>query len=135
MREITKQLINDFNLKKIGYDFMGYDFTSCSQLSFHHLIVPKRLCKAQGLGEGYLYWNGVILRQNTSHDYLHLIERIDRDRFLYITKQLIIENEHRKIEIIKLKLIRDALTEFERENSSCKLIKNEYTKRLVKLDY
>ena len=39
MRAITNLMINDFKLKKLGYDFMGFSFKRKEQLSFHHLIV------------------------------------------------------------------------------------------------
>ena len=81
MKEITKQIIKDFKIMKLGYDFMGYKVDRKESLSFHHLIIPYRECKSFGLGEGYLYWNGAILRQNTSHDYLHLIESKDLNCF------------------------------------------------------
>lgn len=68
MKEITKQMIKKFKIMKLGYDFMGYKVDRKESLSFHHLIIAHRDCKLFGLGEGYLYWNGAILRQNTSHD-------------------------------------------------------------------
>lgn len=54
MREITKEMIKLYNIKKLGYDFMGYTFRNVNELSFHHLIVPHRDCKREGFGEGYL---------------------------------------------------------------------------------
>lgn len=54
MREVTKEMIKIYNIKKLGYDFMGYTFCKTNELSFHHLIIPHRDCKKQGLGEGYL---------------------------------------------------------------------------------
>ena len=61
MREITKEMIKLYNIKKLGYDFMGYTFRNINELSFHHLIVPKRDCKKKGLGEGYLKWKRKFL--------------------------------------------------------------------------
>ena len=107
-------MIKEYNIHKLGYDFMGYSFDRLKDLSFHHLIVPKRDCKAQGLGEGYLKWNGAILVQDTSHEYLHTIERIDRELFLRITKEMIEENEKGKIDLENLKKIRDLLLYFEK---------------------
>ena len=138
MREITKLMIKKYALQKLKYDFMGYEFTNQRQLSFHHLIVPRRLCKQQGLGEGYLEWNGAILRQNTSHDYLHTIEIYDRDMFDAITKQMIEENEQGYLDMKQLLKIDDVLTQFEREYCNARtkhgnyLIKEEFTKRLLK---
>ena len=135
MKEITKQMIKDFRITKLGYDFMGYNVDKNASLSFHHLIVPHRDCKARGLGEGYLYWNGAILKQNTSHDYLHLIESKDYDIFLAITSEMIDENIKGYLDISNLKRIHDCLYLFEREHCSdrCKkgklLIKDDYLKR------
>ena len=55
MREVTREMIKMYNIKKLGYDFMGYTFNRPEELSFHHLVVPKRDCKDQGLGDGYLF--------------------------------------------------------------------------------
>ena len=138
MREITKEMIIAYKLKKLGYDFMGYQFNRSQQLSFHHLIVPHRHCKENGLGEGYLWWNGVILRQNTSHEYLHIIESKDLDRFNAITSELIDENIKGYLDQENLLAINDILNGFEREYCGARtkkgypLIKEEYTRRLVR---
>jgi hypothetical protein len=55
MREITREMIKEYRINKIKYDFMGYTFNRYEELSFHHLIVPRRECKAQGLGDGYYF--------------------------------------------------------------------------------
>ena len=47
-------MINSFDLEGKGYDFMGYTFSKPNQLSFHHLIIPKRECSQSGLGDGYV---------------------------------------------------------------------------------
>lgn len=138
MKEITKEMYDDFQLKKLGYDFMGYEFLHPNQLSFHHLIIPKRECKLKGLGEGYYYWNGAILRQDTAHNYLHIIEHYDYDRFLAITSELIDINVQKAILYQNLLYINDILNGFEREHSGDRttkgspLIKEEYTRRKVK---
>lgn len=135
MREITKLMIKEYKLMKLGYDFMGYDITNKNNLSFHHLIVPHRNCKVMCLGEGYLKWNGAILNQNTSHDYLHLIEAKDYDMFLAITSELIDENVKGHLDIDNLRRIHDILECFEREHSNDRskkgkvLIKQEYMRR------
>lgn len=135
MKEITKQMIKNFRITKLGYDFMGYNVDKNASLSFHHLIIPHRDCKMRGLGEGYLYWNGAILKQNTSHDYLHLIESKDYDIFLAITSEMIDENIKGYLDISNLKRIHDCLSLFEREHCSDRgkkgklLIKDDYLKR------
>ena len=53
MKEVTKEMIELYRIKKLGYDFMGYTFKRANELSFHHLIIPKRDCKKQGIGKGY----------------------------------------------------------------------------------
>lgn len=132
MREITKEMIKLYDIKKLGYDFMGYTFRNINELSFHHLIVPHRDCKREGLGEGYLLWNGAILKQETSHEYLHTIERIDREVFLQITKEMVDENNKRKIDIENLKRIRELLLYFEEKYKD---IENKQGKKLIKQKY
>lgn len=137
MKEITKLMIKDFKIMKLGYDMMGYKVDRKESLSFHHLIVPRRLCKEQGLGDGYLYWNGSILRQDTSHDYLHLIQCLDEEIFFLISSEIIDEKNKKKIDIENLRRIRDLLEYFEKEhiddtNKKGKiLIKEEYIKGRV----
>ena len=116
MKEITKIMVNDFKIMKLGYDFLGYKVNRKQDLSFHHLIIPRRHCKEAGLGEGYLYWNGAILRQNTSHDYLHLIENVDPDIFYELTSEMIDENIKGRLDTDNLKRIHDLLLYFEREH-------------------
>ena len=140
MREITKEMIKLYDIKKLGYDFMGYTFRNINELSFHHLIVPHRDCKREGLGEGYLLWNGAILKQDTSHEYLHTIERIDREVFLQITKEMVDENNKRKIDIENLKRVRELLLYFEEKYKDIenkqgkKLIKQKYTTQRINFD-
>ena len=138
MREITKLMIKKYALLKLKYDFMGYPFTNTNQLSFHHLIVPHRDCKRLGLGEGYLEWNGAILRQKSSHEYLHVLEQYDFDAFAAVSSEMIDENIKGYLDIDNLKIIDDILTQFEREHCGDRtkkgypLIKEEYTRRLIK---
>ena len=116
MKEITNIMVNDFKIMKLGMDFMGYHVNRKQDLSFHHLIIQRRHCKEAGLGEGYLYWNGAILRQNTSHDYLHTIEKIDPEIFYELTSEMIDENIKGRLDIDNLKRIHDLLLYFEREH-------------------
>lgn len=139
MKEITEKMIKNFKIMKLGFDFMGYKVDRKQSLSFHHLIVPHRDSKARGLGEGYLYWNGAILRQNTSHDYLHLIEAKDYDLFLAITSEMIDQNIKGYLDKKNLIYIRDCLLTFEREHCSDRnkkgklLIKEEFIKERINL--
>ena len=139
MKQVTHEMIEIFRINKLKYDFMGYTFKRTNELSFHHLIVPKRECKAQGLGEGYLFWNGAILKQDTSHDYLHIIERIDRKCFEKITEILVYENQMRKLDKESLIRIRELLLSFEERykyeetKGSRRLIKTQYMKERIDL--
>ena len=110
---------------------MGYTFERTDQLSFHHLIIPARA------GGKYTRENGGILRQNTSHDYLHIIENYDYDMFLSITSELIDENVIGKLTKENLIAIRDILHCFEREYCGATtrkgnpIIKPEYVRQRV----
>lgn len=138
MREITKLMVNDFNLKKLGYDFAGFHFNRVNELSFHHLIVPHRDSMSFGIGEGYVYWNGAILVQNTSHDYLHLIEQFNRPMFLAITDELIKENKQGYVGIDNIRRIHSVMEEFESRYGNVKskkgklLVKREYVENRIK---
>lgn len=86
--------------------------------------------------KGYTRDNGAILKQSSSHDYLHLIEMYDRDRFLEITKYLVEENKMGRLDEGCLKKIRDVLESFEMEykyvtnSNGNKIIKKEFTNRI-----
>lgn len=132
MREITNLMIREYNIKKLGYDFMGFNINK-NNLSFHHLIVPKRDCKKLHIeNNGYVKWNGAILGQDTSHEYLHKIEIYDRKAFDMITQLMVEENKIGKLDIDMLIEIHNILEKFEKDHhgertSSGKiLIKPEY---------
>ncbi len=132
-------MIKDFRIMKLGFDFMGYKVDRKQSLSFHHLIIPHRESQKYGIGDGYLYWNGAILRQNSSHDYLHIIEAKDYDLFLAITSEMIDQNVKGYLDKENLIYIRGCLELFEREHCSDrtskgkKLIKEEYIKGRILL--
>ena len=140
MREITNIMIHEFNLNKLKYDFAGYTFDRTKQLSFHHLRISKHDCKVLNIpSEGYLYWNGAILRQDTSHDYLHILEQYDPEIFYLITSELIDENIKRKLTLDSLRRIRTLLEYFEKEHCSTRtkkgnlLIKESYIRDRIRL--
>ncbi len=140
MHSVTKEMIRKFQIMDVGIDFMGYEVSNKGDLSFHHLILPRKTCKRIGVPEdGYLFWNGAILVKDESHEYLHLIERVDRDLFEYLTNEMIDMNLKKYLDIKNLKNIRDALVQFEREHQfdekepGKKLIKESYIKnRMIK---
>ena len=132
MREITKIMIKKYALMRLKYDFMGYVFEEPEELSFHHLIIPRRECKAKGLGEGYQEWNGALIVQDTGHNYLHTVEKYDYDRFLAITSEMIDENMMGHLDMNCIKAIDDILQSFEREYADARTKKGT---RLIKPEY
>lgn len=140
MNSVTNLMINEFRLKKLCMDFMGYHFDKKGS-SFHHTIIARRNCKELGLGDGYYRWNGSILMQsknNNPHNYLHVIEQYDYERFLAITSELIEQNLLGRLDRDCLIRIHDILVSFEREYSGKRtkkgvlIVKPEYVqKRLV----
>ena len=138
MRDITKLMIVKYKLLELKYDFMGYSFNKEKELTFHHLVVPKRICVAQNIPEcGYLDWNCSLL-QKDAHNYAHVVERYDRERFIGITLQMIDMNLKGYLDTNNIRYIDDILKGFEREYSGARtksgkpLIKEEYTRRLVR---
>lgn len=132
MRIVTRDLIRRFDLEKLGFDFMGYTFERKRELAFHHLIISRRTCRYMRLGKGFEPWNGAVLNQQTSHEYLHLIEYIDLDVFFAITSEIIDEKAQLQIRIENLRRIRDILLSFEREHDRDVNVNGDY---LIKPDY
>ena len=109
----------------------------------YHFIIwlfleeTRRNCTRLGLGDGYYKWNGAILVQETSHEYLHIIENKDYDMFLAITSEMIDENIKERLDRDNLLRIRNILIQFEREHCSDRnkkgksLIKEEYVRKRV----
>lgn len=132
MKNISKLMINEFKIKELGYDFMGYSLQKGDIYTFHHLIVPNRN------GGKYERWNGAILCGKTSHPYLHLIEAKDYDIFSYITSEMIDMNIKGYLDINNLKNINELLREFEYEHledttrKGKLLIKREYLDRVYR---
>lgn len=114
MKMVTNLMINEFKLRELGMDMMGYKVVKDNDYSFHHLIVPKRDCKRKRIeNQGYVRWNGAILSSRSAHPYLHLIEEHKRAYFEDITHQLINMNQKGYIDVEDLKIIHSLLHEFE----------------------
>ena len=130
MKEVTKLMINEFKIKELGYDFMGYCLQKNDIYTFHHLIIPNRH------GGPYARWNGAILCGKTAHPYLHVIESKDYDMFCHLTSEMIDMNIKGYLDIDNLRRINNLLETFERHYSGCRtskgkvLIKEEYTRRV-----
>ncbi len=134
MKQVTNILINEFKINELGYDFMGFSLEK-NILSFHHLILSKEYCKIKKLGKGYWYENGVILCQETSHEYLHLIQRYDDELFRYITSEMIDMKIKGYLDIANIIEIHKILDYFEhlykneKTNKGYTLIKERYLYR------
>lgn len=113
MSVIVNQMTKTFNMSKLGYDMMGYKFKTPKELSYHHLLIPRKECKAIGYGNGKFVWNGAILVRDTSHDYLHTIEQYDLEAFYTITSELFDEVVKGEISKENLIQIREVLLKFE----------------------
>lgn len=129
MKQVTKLMIREFEINKLGYDFMGYTLQKGDIYNFHHLIVPNRE------GGPIERWNGAILCSKSSHPYLHLIEAKDYEMFCFITSEMIDENVKGYLDTRNIREIHNLLEQFEREHCSDRskkgkiLIKEEYTRR------
>lgn len=112
MSKLKDRLYYDFGLDKLGYDFMGYEFESKKDLSYHH-IQPKNF-------EGQTtYENGSLLCRATSHNYIHLIEEFDYKSFLMISKLILDEKRLGYIDTEILKEMNDILCCFEKKYEFC----------------
>lgn len=110
MKEITKLMVNLYHIKKVGYDFMGYSFVSPTDLSYHHLILEK------DKGGEETVENGAILVRKTAHDYVHVIEKFDKEIFSKVREEMIKEKEKGFIDIENIKRINDLLLMFEEKH-------------------
>lgn len=129
MKEVTKLMLNEFKIKQLGFDFMGYSLERGDIYTFHHLIIPNRE------GGKFSRNNGAILCGKSAHPYLHLIEAKDYDMFCYITSEMIDENIKGYLDPKNIRNIHEVLALFEREHSGERskkgypLIKECYTRR------
>lgn len=125
MNYITKQLLIDYRIRELGYDFMGYNLKRNENYNYHHLIIPRRLG-----GEKTLE-NGAILVER-SHQYLHTIETRDLDMFNEITNQIILMKDKGYIDSYNIRIIHSMLKCFEKEHKYDKTSKG---KLLIKKNY
>lgn len=125
MKYVTNLMINEFKIMELGCDFMGYRLQKDYNLTYHHLIIPKRN------GGPITRENGAII-QRTPHDYLHLIERVSYDTFCYLTSEMIDMNIKGYLDPYNLAIIDEILQDFEYKH------KDETTKKgkiLIKKPY
>ena len=132
MSRLRERLYKDYKVEELGYDFMGYTFSSRKELSTHH-ILPKHM------GGTTKKSNLCVLSRDTSHNYIHLIEDYDIKVFTQISSCLMEEVKNGRIGIEELKRIEELLLFFEEKykNEQTRngelIIKPEYkTKRITK---
>lgn len=124
MKDLTRAMAKEYRTR--GNDWMGYTIQSINQLSYHHIQKKE--------DEGPFTWdNGALLRRDTAHEYLHIIEYKDLEIYDYINgilKQ--INTQGYKPTKEELIAIRDVLLSFEREHCSDR---NSKGKILIKSKY
>ena len=123
MRDVTRGMISEFRILELGYDFLGYEKQEGDLLTFHHLLVPRRLCTDEL--NGYTRDNGAIL-YTTAHQYLHVVEVYDREIFEILTLEMKNMLDKGYLDTPNLRYIDDVLTYFENEHSSTKTSKGKY---------
>lgn len=131
MKELTRQMARAYRTR--GNDWMGYNIDSITQLSYHHIQKKED-------GGPFTWDNGALLRRDTAHEYLHIIEYKDLEIYDYINEILKqINTQGYKPTKEELIAIRDVLLSFEREHCSDRnskgkiLIKNKYIEGRRKL--
>lgn len=124
MKGLTRAMAKEYRTR--GNDWMGYTIQSINQLSYHHIQKKED-------GGPFTWDNGALLRRDTAHEYLHIIEYKDLEIYDYINgilKQ--INTQGYKPTKEELIAIRDVLLSFEREHCSDRnskgriLIKSKY---------
>ena len=129
--DVTNLMINMYEIEKLGMDFMGYGFQKRSELSYHHLLTPTKM------GGKKTMENGAILVRDTAHDYIHLVQRVNRAIFDKITREIIEEKNKGKIDIENIRRINELLEEFEfkyadeSQKDGSFLIKEKYKIRIL----
>lgn len=122
-------MINEFKLREIGCDFMGYRLQKNDSLTFHHLIIPKR-------NGGPISRNNGAIIQRSPHDYLHILEKYSMDTFCAVTSEMIDMNVKGYLDMENLWNIHQLLLAFEAEHAHDTtkkgkvLIKEEYKRRI-----
>ena len=131
MGKLQNRIFYDFDLHKLGHDFMGYEFYDKKELTYHH-IQPK------SFGGKTTYENGALLIR-PSHNYIHTIETTDFKIFLEITQVLRDEHQAKQItrehlqEIYKLLEFFEHKYEYQYTKKGVPIIKEDFIRRRVKL--
>ena len=125
MGRLNDKLFYDFDLHKLGYDFMGFYFDEKKDLSYHHI-------KPRHFKGKTTYENGALLNRYTSHNYIHTIEEMEFQVFIELSEILMDEHKVGKITPDHIREINMLLNLFEQKYNG------KYTKRgnlIVKEEY
>lgn len=130
MKNITITMVNIWKMQDI--DWLGYKLQKGDMFTYHHNLVKKED------GGNMSIKNGAILCGKTSHPYIHLIEHLDLEVYIYLTQLLKEINLQRQMPNDKqLLAIFEALEYFESKHSNDTnkkgkiLIKEEYKRRII----
>ena len=55
--DVTNLMIKRFNIRELGYDFMGYSLQTGTVLTFHHLIIPNRFIDYKNIDSKFIVKN------------------------------------------------------------------------------
>ena len=121
--DVINLMVNEYNIRTYGLDFMGYVINNPKELTYHHLIIQKKH------GGKKTKENGAILLKK-AHKYLHFIEKKDKELFQKITKELIKENRSGNIDLNILANINTLLLEFEKKNKVNEIYKNRFLRQI-----
>ena len=126
MKQITKEMLKIYKPYS-NLDWLNYKLVR-SQLTFHHI---QKKCD----GGKEIITNGALLMP-TSHQYLHIIEYVDNDRYKTINKIFeFINRQQREPRQDQRDILEYLLSEFEEQHRRDKtskgkiLIKREYMQR------
>ena len=127
MRKITKEMLKIY--KPISnLDWLNYTIVRKEDMTYHHIVKKSE-------GGNQTIENGALLMP-ISHQYLHLIEYIDLDTYVFINKMFEIINKQRYEPTNEQRdILEYILTDFENKNRWKKgsngkvLIKYPYLKR------
>lgn len=129
MKEITRLMINEYKIKQLGYDFMG--FSPQKELyTAHHLIIPAR-------AGGKLVQGNTAILMESPHALLHKIENYDFELFSAITGEMLDQVFKHKLDDKNILEIYYLLDQFYKEykgkvtKKGNPVIDKSYQKRLV----
>lgn len=127
-------MVNEWGIKKLGLDFMGYRLEKGDIYTYHHIIKREH-------GGPLTIDNGAILCGSTSHPYLHAIEYCDFKYYEYLTEELLEINCIHELRMENLYRINEILMDFEDKHAFDRtkkgkiIVKRKYLERPLNKNY